>query len=235
LAVWALDDDFPKVFQRSDGERPAGLAISTEGDLLAVASRTLIEVIDLKTKLVKRTFPVSDPWGLELAFLETPAVAAGRVSSVRMEQAPSDWLAGRWLLVAENSRCRILAVDQGTEVELFFLPGRCTRPIACSRHRTGFAIQAAGQVLTWTYPARLSTRRGSGDLQALAEGKDRYPFCVLAQSDMTIVQATGNDSVIACFPLPLNNICMHPDGRTWCGTYGREVYFLRLEGIENHC
>ena len=37
-------------------------------------------------------------------------------------------------------------------------------------------------------------------------------------------------SVVAGYPVPLSHIRMHPNGRMWCGAFGREIYILRLEG-----
>jgi hypothetical protein len=234
LAVWALDEGFREVFRQSGRREPAGLAISSEGDLLAVASGAGVEVIDLRRGCVERTFPGADPWGLELAFLETPTAALARVGSLLTgEEGESYRLTGLWLLAAGNARCRILAVDSEEEVASIPLPGRPARPIAGGRHRTSFAIEAGGQVLTWGYPTRFSIRPGSGDLVALAEGADRYPFCVLARGGMTVVEPAQGDAVVACHPLPLENIRMHPGGRAWCGTFGREVYLLSLERTEH--
>ena len=94
----------------------------------------------------------------------------------------------------------------------------------------GFAVSAGVSVKTFHFPDRETTLAGSGDLQSLAEGSKRFPIRVMQRDTRTQVELAESGQLLAVYPLPLDHIVMHPDGRTWCGFNGREVHILTLEG-----
>jgi WD40 repeat protein len=101
-------------------------------------------------------------------------------------------------------------------------------------------------VLSWSPDGRqLRSKAGSGveifwdtvGSSRLPEQRDFHPGPQAEQSALIRAKATGGETVfflghraVAWFPVSLDALTS-PNGRTWVGYAGTEVYLLRLEGI----
>ena len=76
---------------------------------------------------------------------------------------------------------------------------------------------------------------GEGDVKAIAEGAEKYPFRFLKREaeNATVVESPERGNEIARYHLPLSNISTLADARTMLGTFGSEVTILKIEGLEN--
>jgi WD40 repeat protein len=246
LAAWAFDQEYREVLRQSNKAEPAGLAISPDGAWLAVCTRKHIEVIHLPDGQVECCMPNkwSDQWDVQLGFLELPqrhqlrmclqsGALGSEIAAHMTDEYASLGLTGLFLVAVGMARdFSIWDLGSSKEIASVAIPGMRFDPIACARRSFGFAYAAGGMVVGWQSKGKPVVRRGTGDLRALAEGTDQYPYRVLAQDGMTVVESSSTEKVVARYPLELKHICLHPGGRTWCGSFGREVHVLHLEGPE---
>jgi hypothetical protein len=144
-------------------------------------------------------------------------------------------LEGVWFLTAGlDNLLKIFSLTDGSEVASIPLRG-WAKEIATARDPdvNAFTVGTTRNVVAVTLPdCSINVLSGTGDLQALAEGSGRYPFRVMSRGGRTVIESAVCREILAAYPLPLENIVMHPTGRIWCGSYGREVHILRLEGME---
>jgi serine/threonine protein kinase len=245
LAVWAFDQDFAKVINLSNIGDPGGLAISPDGEWLAVCTEDFIEVRHLPEGELEVSLSTgwSEQLDVQLGFLELDARRELRVGSQRSQpegQAPEPWsaqdlsllgLTGLLLLAVGNRELCLWNLDLAERITTYELEGvRLFDPIACARHSAGFAYKAGGMVIGLRIGGPVNILLGDSDLRAVAEGSDQYPYHVVALKPCTLIESATTDDIVAGYPLPLSHICLHPNGRTWCGAFGQEVHILHLEG-----
>jgi hypothetical protein len=142
-----------------------------------------------------------------------------------------------WLLTAGDDR-RLRAFELDTSKEAFAVSqGGYALDIAVPTGADRIAL------LVGSFPGYAAAERtyvielgsdahifeGVGDLRAIAEGAGRYPYRMLRQGILTIIEEAATGGKLAAYPFPLTTLVTGRDGRTWCGAYGRHVH---LEGVK---
>jgi len=76
----------------------------------------------------------------------------------------------------------------------------------------------------------LEVIEGQGDVAAIADSGPRSAWRALAHAGQTVIAASGRHDPVARFPVALEQIVTHPDGRLWAGSQASHVYLIALEG-----
>jgi WD40 repeat protein len=76
----------------------------------------------------------------------------------------------------------------------------------------------------------LEVIQGSGDVQAIAAGSQRFPLRALARGLDTVIERADSGKPVAWFPVNLNAIVTHPSDRIWAGSAGNYLCLITLEG-----
>lgn len=281
-SVWAIDQNFKLVFRRSLGNRnPAGLAISSDGEYVAIASYLAqpeegsvlttfsdqrIEVISLLSGEFHLTFSLPFNMDVAMAFLKAPLPLSHKteetgqdlkhcidlLGSLPEQKKLNDLLLktsichgadGQILvyhLIAYSDRgkgySRLLST-RSDAIELpGHLPGFGPMRIASATETSSFCVARDGYTLRSNFPESFDMIESGGDLKAIAEGPEKYPFRV-SKRDMentTLVEVAESAIEIAWYHLPLSNLSIHTGARTMLGSFGSEVYILKLEGPNNN-
>ena len=71
---------------------------------------------------------------------------------------------------------------------------------------------------------------GRGSIEAIAAGAERFPFRALARSMERTVELASTGEPQAFFPMAVEGLTIHPDGRTWAGVLDNYIYVFTLEG-----
>jgi WD40 repeat protein len=71
---------------------------------------------------------------------------------------------------------------------------------------------------------------GQGDVQAIADGAEVFPFRAIHRSQETVIEPAEGGEALAWFPAALDHVATHPSGLLWTGSFSLHLYLIRLKG-----
>ncbi|MDB4142113.1 hypothetical protein N9733_01475 [Akkermansiaceae bacterium] len=211
LAVWDITDEITEIFSRSFSsvDNPA-VALSSCGQNLAVWHQNVISVFCLKSKQCTEEIKLT--------------------KGERSSDNPSFGFfgVGQNQLYGMNDEgvFRIWRIKDGSEIWSKNL-GYWAKPRLTENSTSSPRIVV--QRLNTTYDG--DEYEGLGDLDALVKSPKHVPFRVLSseiEHEVTVACRKTN-KILARYNIPLRNLRMHPDGKTWTGSYQNMIYTFRLE------